>query len=297
MKILYISAGNLPDFQADMVFLGGRYLFGADFVDANKNWYSYKEDKEKYWRTRVPDGGNSYGKGFTLHGRLDDIQVDRTDLEAKIKNRYFDYVIYGSVSRGSDYINLVAENYPRDRVIFIDGEDDMRIRMNLLPHGLYFKRELTEADAKIPGVFPINFCVPRACYVDRVPNKSKMYAHIIPGDISTYIYGINDEVAYHKDYQDSHFAVTMKKAGWDCCRHYEILMNGCVPYFLGLENCPNSIMVPLPKEKLISIRKQLEAGVYEKSKYHADAEELLEYSKKHLTSEALVERILSIRMP
>lgn len=31
------------------------------------------------------------------------------------------------------------------------------------------------------------------------------------GDLKTYIYGINDEAKYHKDYQDSCFGVTMKK--------------------------------------------------------------------------------------
>lgn len=291
MKILYIANTRIPDFQADMVFLGGRSLFGADFVDVNKNWYSYKEDKEKYWSERIPD--RDHGSGFTLHGKLPDIQVDRSDVENKIRQKFFDYVIYGNINRCIDFHQLVSVYYPREKVIYVDGEDDNIVRSPFLDYGHYFKRELTEEDSKRTGVHPINFCLPRSYYVDTVPNKTKMFAHIIPGDLSTYIYGMNDEDKYHQDYKDSYFGVTMRKAGWDCCRHYEILINGCVPYFLELENCPKSIMVPFPKEKLISIRQKLDDKEYKEEEYMQDAAEVLEYSKKHLTSEALVERIIS----
>lgn len=291
MKILYIATPRIPDFQADMVFLGGRSLFGKDFVDVNKNWYSYKEDKEKYWKERIP--GRDHGSGFTLHGRLEDIAVDRTDIENKIKNRFFDFVFYGSINRGKDYIELVKKHYPRDRVVFIDGEDDTYIRTEYIPHGLYFKRELTESNSNINGVYPINFCLPHDYYVKEVPKKTKMFAHIIPGQLETYIYGMEDEAKYHKDYQDSCFGVTMKKAGWDCNRHYEILINGCIPYFLDLENCPRTVMTPFPKEKLISIKQSLDKGDYTEAQYAEDAAWILNYSKKHLTSESLVQIIIS----
>lgn len=293
MKILYIANTRIPDFQADMVFLGGRSLFGENFVDVNKNWYSYREDKAKYWAERIP--GRDHGSGFTLHGRLDDIPVDRTDIESKIKSRFFDYVFYGSISRGKDYLDIVTRYYPREKVIFIDGEDDTSIRTEYLKHGLYFKRELLEAHAETTGVYPINFCLPRSYYVDSIPKKTKMFAHIIPGKLDTYIYGPNDEDKYHKDYQDSCFGVTMKKAGWDCNRHYEILINGCVPYFMGLENCPRTTMVPMPKARLIAIKNDLDLGEYTEDRYKEDADWILNYSKKYLTSESLVERILSTK--
>jgi hypothetical protein len=292
MKILFIAKGNLPDFQSDMTFLGGRELFGADFVDANRNWYSYKEDKQKFWKERVPNGGDSYGRGFTLHGILDDIPVDRTDIEAKIASRFYDFVIYGSVSRCNDYLKLVIETYPKERVIFIDGEDDNYIRTQLTQHGRYFKRELL--DFSYGGVNPINFSIPRRLIVDDVPAKTKMFAHIIPGDLSTYIYGMDDEVKYHQDYRDSYFAVTMKKAGWDCLRHYEILADGCVPYFLELEKCPASMMVPFPKERLIEIHNLLANEEYEIERYAEDSAYLLDYTKKFLTCETMVEKLLTI---
>ena len=54
-------------------------------------------------------------------------------------------------------------------------------------------------------------------------------------------------------YSNSIFAITNKKLGWDCLRHYEILMNGCIPLFFNIEDCPKSILKTLPKERLLEI--------------------------------------------
>ena len=43
------------------------------------------------------------------------------------------------------------------------------------------------------------------------------------------------------------------KGGWDCLRHYEILMNGCIPLFLDIKNCPKDTISTLPKKKLINL--------------------------------------------
>ena len=59
-------------------------------------------------------------------------------------------------------------------------------------------------------------------------------------------------------YQDSIFALTYKKAGWDTLRHYEILMNGCLPIFLDIENCPTDTMVNFPKKDVIELKNRYE---------------------------------------
>ncbi len=76
---------------------------------------------------------------------------------------------------------------------------------------------------------PISFSIPAEKIVQDVPVKTKMYATVIPGVASTYKF--HTEELYYKDYQTSCFAITKKKAGWDCLRHYEILANGCIPLF------------------------------------------------------------------
>ena len=54
-------------------------------------------------------------------------------------------------------------------------------------------------------------------------------------------------------YSNSIFAITNKKLGWDCLRHYEILMNGCIPFFFNIKDCPKSILQTLPKDRLSQI--------------------------------------------
>src|SRR5688572_9949738 len=83
--------------------------------------------------------------------------------------------------------------------------------------------------------FPIGFAISETKFVSDVPIKDKDFASIIPGDLKTYIY--TEESAYYKDYQRSYFAITCKKGGWDCMRHYEILANGCIPYFIDIDKC------------------------------------------------------------
>jgi len=93
--------------------------------------------------------------------------------------------------------------------------------------------------------------------VNEVNNKPKhLLAPLIPGRLNTYIY--ENEMDYYKMYQNSIFALTYKKAGWDCLRHYEILMNGCLPIFLDLENCPSNTMTNFPKKDVIMIKKRYE---------------------------------------
>ena len=53
----------------------------------------------------------------------------------------------------------------------------------------------------------------------------------MPGIKETYIY--KDEQSYYDDMYNSRFAITMRKAGWDCMRHYEIMANGCITLFLN----------------------------------------------------------------
>jgi hypothetical protein len=48
-------------------------------------------------------------------------------------------------------------------------------------------------------------------------------------------------------YKTSRFAITKMKGGWDCLRHYEILMNGCIPLFENLNDCPEHTLTTYPK--------------------------------------------------
>jgi len=287
MKILFISKADLPDFQNDMVFYGGRTMFGSDFVDVNKMWYMYFGDKNEYWNIRVPNGGKSYGGGFTLYGHFDDVDIDRNDILEKIKNKFFDKIIYGSVYRCTDYIDIVKNIYLPKDIIFIDGEDHQNIKWNLIGVGTYFKRELIYN----PNDFlkPINFAIPSKSIVNDVPIKYLQYSTIIPGDLRTYVY--DNESDYFKGYMDAWFGVTFRKGGWDCLRHYEILMNGCIPFFPDLDKCPPYTMWNFPKKTIMECNSKLQNITIEELKSYTV--ELLEYTRNNLTTEKLFNYILN----
>lgn len=291
MKILYISKFDLPDFMNDMVFHGLRSLFGEDVVDSNEAWYMY-DDFRKYWYDRVPGKGMEYGRGFTLYGRLPKLNIDRTDLRSKIKNHYFDKIVFGSIWRNLDYFIEIQSEYNSSDIIFIDGEDNIEIRSDLLHKGEYYKRELM---SDLLLVKPINFCIPKDLIVKEMPKKEKDYANIIPGNKSTYIY--TEEQPYYEDYQKSYFGVTVKKGGWDCLRHYEILMNGCIPFWFSideewnLENCPKTTMMKFPKKLILSAMDQIKKG-NDLSFYEECVNLLLEHTKNKLTTEAVAKELI-----
>src|SRR5579872_401349 len=250
MRILYISPAERPDYLCDMVFHGLRSEWGPDVVDVDRVWYMYADE----FGEGRHDRSQLYGRGLTLFGLLPpDTGVDRTDIEQKIRTRYFDFIVYGSIHRSARYIRDVLLTYPPERILFVDGEDFPTIITQLLGMGIYFKREL---QAAVPGVTPIQFAIPEERIGTIACQKTKVQAFVDPRDPRTYIY--HDEAGYYGDYAQSLFGVTMKKAGWDCLRHYEIMANGCIPWFLDLDLCPAQTMTFLPKFELLFIKKLIE---------------------------------------
>jgi hypothetical protein len=234
MKILYISKGDHVDYQDDCLFIGLKELFGSDVVDINKRehcYVTYPEDK----------ASSLYGMGMTVTRVLPDLEVDRTDIASKIKNKYFDLVVYGSVWRCNSDIQKVLEHYPKERVAVVDGEDETHIHNTFHLGVPYFKRELVYNHSRL---FPISFAFPQS-KVNLNNTKRREIAICDPRDRSTYIY--KNEKDYYTGYKESKYAFTTKKAGWDCLRHYEILGNGCIPIFIDIANCPPLTMNNFPK--------------------------------------------------
>jgi hypothetical protein len=80
---------------------------------------------------------------MTVTRVLPDLEVDRTDITSKIKNRYFDFIVYGSIWRCDDYIQKILQYYPKNQVIAVDGEDETNIHKNFDLGILYFKRKIS----------------------------------------------------------------------------------------------------------------------------------------------------------
>jgi hypothetical protein len=138
-------------------------------------------------------------------------------------------------------------------------------------------------------IYPISFSIPKTKIISYIPLKQKTFAHIIPGNLKTYIF--QDEPNYYKDYEISIYGHTQCKAGWDCLRHYEILANGCIPWFKDLQNCPKQTMTHFPKNLVHSGMNSL----YNTSNnnYRNAIEKLLSYTRDHLTTEAMASYMLN----
>ena len=286
MNILYItnhiniaqaSGGFISDYQNDLVFYGLRELFGDSVVDSTPIISLYKE-----YESKIPPQ-HLWG-GMTAFWLIGDNNIDRTNIEEKIKDRYYDLIIYGAIKRCKDYYDLVSKHYPSNKVILIDGNDESDLDPLYEKH-LYFKRELITDH---PNLLPITFGIPTSKLA--MPNKNKMqeYATCIPGQPETYMF--KSEQPYYEDYQKSFYGVTMKKAGWDCMRHYEILGNYCMPYFVGLEDCPKNTLANLPKELLLEGREL--ANNFDTQKYYHILDELFEYTKNNLTTKQLAQYVI-----
>ena len=83
----------------------------------------------------------------------------------------------------------------------------------------------------------------------------------------------------------------MKKAGWDCMRHYEILGNYCMPYFVGLEDCPEGTLVNLPKDLLLEGREL--TNNFDEQKYFTILDEMFKHTKENLTTKNIANYILN----
>ena len=106
----------------------------------------------------------------------------------------------------------------------------------------------------------------------------------------SYIY--EDEDSYYQDYQKSYFAYVCKKAREDDERagcvtmsHFEILANGCVPFFTDVEKCPKNALFNYPKELCVRAKKL--KGVYPGTKepYNPQEDTFIGTSKQILPGE------------
>ena len=232
-------------YLTDMLLHGLRNKFGDDVVEYERSWWMYHGD----FGPGKFDPAVYCPRGFTIYRTLDDDSgVDRTDIESKIKNQYYDLVIFGYTHYGlrPGSWDLVTKHYPKNKIAWIDGGDSWNeLKPELVDKSVYFKRELYK---DVLGVHPINFAMPQEKIASIYREKTNLLAPMDPRNTASYIY--NDEQSYYKQYAESLFGVTTKKAGWDCVRHYEIIANNCIPLFLDINECPENIMTTLPKDSL-----------------------------------------------
>jgi hypothetical protein len=295
MKILYItnyidiakaSGGFINDYLNDLTFHGLHELFGENVIDSTPIIHLYKEtensiDKRMYW------GG--FTSFHLIESKID--SRDRTNIEEKISDRYYEYIIYGNCRRSLDYYDLVYQYYPSNRIIMLDGNDDNNIDYMFANKHVYFKRELN-LSIQPPFIQPISFSIPSSKITKNItPNKIKDWGTVVPGDSKTYVFSKEDEQKYYDDYNTSYFGMTHKKAGWDCMRHYEILGNFCAPYFPDIKDCPNLTMTSWNKEIQLEINDLVE-NKFDEKKYYELLFQMFDWLNQHNTTKNEAKKLL-----
>lgn len=156
---------------------------------------------------------------------------------------------------------------------------------------------IVQALSAIAGPYPLQFSIPEEKIVKKIPEKTRDFAYIVPRELNTYIY--TKESDYYEDYQRSYFAITCAKGGWDCMRHYEILANGCIPYFIDLDQCHPETMAFLPKALIWEAMhlegvsyQHIDHRVFNKRRYYEILEALLAHTREYLTSQKMAEYLL-----
>jgi hypothetical protein len=322
MKVLFFTS-SVEDYLSDSLLHGFRTMLGSDCVDFPKSEILYKGCPE-YVLSQVR------GKGFTLYtGLLDDIEVDRFNITYKIKSGFFDLIVISDIHRQYGLFLQYKPWLHSRNTIILDGADITRpypasgfwwrksyywFLPSAHKYYLYFKREWTEdthfnlaasiLPSKLRSLLPqsinlrkISFSIPEEKIVSTIPKKTKNFAnHMVDPEVASAVegastsYAFETEKDYYNDLQQSKFAITTKRAGWDCLRHYEIAANGAVPCFRDLSTKPiNCAPHGLTSENTIiysdveSLMKKI--SLLSHQEYEAMQQEAIRWAKTQTTKE------------
>jgi hypothetical protein len=268
-RILFLTAAH-EDYLADGLLHGLRALLGHDVVDFPKAEFLY----ESY----PPDRrGELYGHGFSLYGLLPDIPVDRARALTRALHGEFDLIVFSDIWSSFGRFAELAPGIHDTSLAVLDGADRpepypyggpwWRKRAwwglpRAHTRAEYFKRELTPLTgwfrsylllppalaSRLPSIRrmrEISFSFPAEKVLSEPPlEKTRLLAsHVVDPEVAAQLgvattYAFDDEADYYADLRSSRFGITVKRAGWDCLRHYEQAANGCVPCFRDLDRKP-----------------------------------------------------------
>ena len=266
-----------------------------------------------------------YGGGYTLYKLIDGplpLVPTVDEVNQKISDNYYDLVVIGSIfnvfpspswknnPNGSmfntmEILDDIIKQYPKNRIVLLEGEDTLPDNVGFgdlidkyKKTTTFFMRECSEKYEDV-DVHPITFGFPKEKICFNPVQKTHSMCPIIPGKIDSYV--MNNETLYYKTLQQSHFALTTAKAGWDCMRHYEIIFNKSFPYFHNIKNCPKNILWNHRKDLYIAF-----IDLYEKHQnnligddaFYGQCEnystELFDYALEHHTTEKIVDYVMDV---
>ena len=247
------------DYLADSL-LHGLISLGLEVVDYPRKQVLYAGHQT----CSVVPNLSVRGHGFTLYGLLEDRPVDRSFVIQRLEAGWFDLVVIGQIWRQWGQLFDLSPLLQSVPVALLDGDDDTRLfhrsgtrlrRYGLMPFPirsgrcLYFKREWQGdgGQGRRCRVVPASFSIPEAKIrpIDLARKQQYLASHCVDPEVARACglhtsYAFASEEAYYDDLAASRFAVTTKRGGWDCLRHYEIAAAGSLPCIRQLEAKPLS---------------------------------------------------------
>lgn len=304
MKILYINDYN-PDYMTSLLFHG---LVSLEHEVIDLNYMNYLDKCNEYKITR----NNLYGLGFSYAFTInkDRSLDDRSNIEEKISEHYFDIIILST--RNIQYINLIIEKYKLGEIFVINGDDISPYDSWLFEHNnvLYFKREILSPSGlnnTYTHVYPISFSIPKEKFQNKnyykpiLRNIDDYKPHCIYLNSGTKIYNITNEQDYYDKYNNTAFVLTGKKGGHDALRHYEIIASHSLPVYIDWDLVPKTCMVSWPN--LLQLKANtlyidyISYNLYDDdqfaNRYFKLLDEFYDYAYNNLTTEKIAEYLLS----
>ena len=259
MRLDLNEENSVSDYQSDMLFHGLVKKLGKDVHTYHNLWWHHKSEKEK-----DPERFDKiWGNGFTIYGLLDE---EEYTYEPKQDVYNYDAVvipIHHTMNKKDEHLQevvnfFIEKGHEKKQIIVVDGWDQEHLNQEIAELCTYYKREMKDHHEEY--ALPISFAFPKEKIRELDDSKRNLaFAPLIPVNqsidpsyMSTYKY--DTEEKYYDMYQTAYFSYTSKKGGWDTLRHYEIIANGSIPFFVDIENCPKHTLWNLPKETLLQAR-------------------------------------------
>ena len=188
--------------------------------------------------------------------------------------------------------------YASQRLGIIEESKDAVFHVSTLEHERVYRINIMCCHRDIEC---LSYSIPEELIVSsyEVAEKLDAVSPLVPGDATDYAFGLGQEADYYAMYKSSRFALTQKKGGWDCLRHYEILANGSIPIFEELDKCPLDTMTSFPKTLLANASKDLLPWYNtedQQRKYVEHRSALLDHVRTHCSCSAVAKNMLS-RIP
>ena len=322
-RVLFLTESR-EDYLADSL-LHGLVSLGLEVVDYPRKQVMYAGHE----MCSVAPQLGVRGHGFTLYGLLPDRSVDRSFVIQRLEAGWFDLVVIGQIWRQWGQLLDLAPLLQQVPVVLLDGDDDKRLfhrsgtrvrRYGWQPFPirsgrcLYFKREWQGEAGLVRRcrVLPVSFSIPaeKLRPIDLACKRQRLASHCVDPEVAQACglhtsYAFASEQAYYQDLTESRFAVTTKRGGWDCLRHYEIAAAGAVPCVRQLEDKPSACAPHglqagvncVSYQSWFDLRQQMEALDADPAGY----EDLLEASRKwvlqHTTTASAIRLLEAVAVP